>query len=193
MDTTIADSDINPTDVNSKQTSTNDDKVRATDSAQKTPSKVECSSNIDNDERDLIEWNDDDDDKEYFNYDHNPNDNLIDEGSDCVSRKLPELSPTGHEMHVLDNMTASNVPFIMQTVAALNNIEQFNYGGIAPAGIQQHPRYILVPLIIKCDCLRITSNERTQCDDTTNEIGRLSERKGSRVNDNCRSHSRDEW
>jgi hypothetical protein len=189
--------------------------------------KVNCS---DNDERDLIEWggcsdNDDDADKKYFNYDHRMINNLIDEGTSDVSRN-EIMNQAGHVLHATNssNMTASNVPFIMQTIAALNNFGQLNYqkNEIVPFGIDQHQqqqqqqtRYVFVPLIIKCECSKITSNNiddktysssiaptcatcadddanrKNQCDDTSNKIRRLNEHEISEVNDNCCANARD--
>lgn len=186
--------------------------------------KVNCS---DNDERDLIEWdgcsdNDDDADKKYFNYDHRMINNLIDEGTSDVS-KNEIMNQAGHVSHATksSNMTVSNAPFIMQTIAALNNFQQLNYekNEIVPFGAeqkqhqQQQTRYVFVPLIIKCECSKITSNNiddkiysskivptcacadddenrKNQCDDTSNKIRRLNECEISEVNDNCCANAR---
>lgn len=161
----------------------------------------------DNDERDLIEWNSDDDEK-YFNYVHKTNDNnLIDEGSSSIGNDVSKkLTQPDHETHSTNDMTISKVPLIMHNVATaitqLDSFEQFNYdkNEIAPPGIAQcRTRYVLVPLIIKCQCSKITSNnvenvdnERNQSDDASNKIRRLNEHEISEVNDNCCANARDE-
>ena len=178
----------------------------------------------------MIEWdcsdNDDDADKKYFNYDHRMINNLIDEGTSDVSNNTI-MNQADHVSHATKSsiMTVSNMPFIMQTIAALNNFEQFNYekNEIVPLGIepmhqqqqqQQQTRYVLLPLIIKCECSKITSNNiydeiysstiaptrdcaddenrKNQCDDTSDKIRRLNEHKIiSEVNDNGCTNARD--